>query len=207
MSSSQNESALEKFIEKIDFAKLEGKPEDFYKAGIAFVENGQFDDGIVEFVKVIKTTPNQDNHFIECQKELESLGFSKNDIQTVIRTPIPKISHLKINEENSSIANDVNRVKQKSTEEEMYRVISRISLFVLFIAGLGSLCLGLVGLGTGDEGGRQSAMPFVVIYPIIFLLPLLLSKGLHKLGETRYALFIDILSIILVIFLVATNFK
>jgi len=83
MSSSQNESALEKFVEKIDFAKLDGKPEDFYKAGIAFVGNGQFDDGIIEFVKIIKTVSHQDSLFINAIKELKSMGFSNNDISVV----------------------------------------------------------------------------------------------------------------------------
>ena len=57
-------SALDKFAEKIDFTKLEGKPDDFYRAGLAFVENGQFDDGIIEFVKTIKTAPHQDILFV-----------------------------------------------------------------------------------------------------------------------------------------------
>ena len=50
----KTESALDKFVEKIDVSKPEGMPEDSYKAGLAFVENGQFDDGIIEFVKIIK---------------------------------------------------------------------------------------------------------------------------------------------------------
>lgn len=78
-----SESALEKFAKKIDFANLDGKPEDFYKAGLTFVENGQFDDGIIEFVKIIKTATRQDLLFTNSVKELKSMGFSTADISTI----------------------------------------------------------------------------------------------------------------------------
>ncbi|MBN8657562.1 MAG: hypothetical protein J0M11_17660 [Anaerolineae bacterium] len=80
---SNSESALDKFAKKIDFTKLEGKPEAFYKAGLTFVENGQFDDGIIEFVKIIKTISHQDSLFVDAVKELKSLGFSDTDINKI----------------------------------------------------------------------------------------------------------------------------
>ncbi len=85
--STNSESALDKFVEKIDFAKLDGKPEDFFKAGLAFVENGQFDDGIIEFVKIIKTVSHQDSLFVNAVKELTSMGFSDSDISAISGSP------------------------------------------------------------------------------------------------------------------------
>ena len=85
--STNSESALDKFVEKIDFAKLDGKPEDFYKAGLAFVENGQFDDGIIEFVKIIKTVSHKDVLFVNAVKELTSMGFSDADISAISGDP------------------------------------------------------------------------------------------------------------------------
>ena len=79
-------SGLSRFAEKIDFAMLKGEPKDFYTAGIIFVEKGQFDDGIIEFVKVIKTASLKDDLYVSVQKELESMGFSKMDIENVRQT-------------------------------------------------------------------------------------------------------------------------
>ena len=80
---SNSESALDKFAKKIDFANLTGNPADFYKAGLAFVENSQFDDGIIEFVKIIKTVSHQDVLFVNAVKELKSMGFSSADISAI----------------------------------------------------------------------------------------------------------------------------
>lgn len=83
----KTESALDKFVEKIDVSKPEGMPEDSYKAGLAFVENGQFDDGIIEFVKIIKTVPHQEALFADAEKELKSMGFSDIDIRAIAGIP------------------------------------------------------------------------------------------------------------------------
>ena len=72
---------LNSFAEKIDFTNLEGMPEDFYKAGLSFVEKGQFDDGILEFVKVIKTAPPESEYYSLAKKELAKLGFFGNDLR------------------------------------------------------------------------------------------------------------------------------
>jgi hypothetical protein len=80
-------SALDKFAEKIDFTKLEGNPDAFYKAGVAFVENGQFDDAIVEFLKIIKTVSHQESMFLDAVKELKSMGFSSTDISAITGIP------------------------------------------------------------------------------------------------------------------------
>jgi hypothetical protein len=208
MNNSPNaESPLEKFVEKLDFTNLEGKPEDFYKAGLAFVENGQFDDGIVEFVKVIKTISNQDTLFLESEKELKSMGFSSADIRAAIRMPISKKDFNAIkNEKGFEGEQDIDMVKSQNMEQKIYGVVKWINLFILLTAGLCSAAIGVIGTATGDEGGRQSSIPFF-LFPIIFLFVFLVSKVLHKMGETRYALILDILSIIFVIFLVVTNFN
>ncbi len=204
---SNSGGVLEKFLEKIDITNLEGKQEEFYNAGLAYVENGQFDDGIVEFLKVIISTSNQDLIYIKCEEELGSMGFSKDDIQAVVGVSTPESFHFPKSEKNSPVTEDVNSGDQKNKEEKIYKTVSLISSVILFVFGSGSFCLGMIGLGTGDEGGRQESMPFVIIFPVASLLVFLLSKGLYKLGETRYALFIEILSIALVIFFVIVSFK
>ena len=84
---SNSESALDKFAKKIDFANLTGNPADFYKTGLAFVENSQFDDGIIEFVKIIKTVSHEDVLFVNAVKELTSMGFSDDDISAISGSP------------------------------------------------------------------------------------------------------------------------
>lgn len=76
-------NSLEKFIEKIDFSKLTEKPDYYYKTGVAFIEKGQYDDGIIEFTKVIKITSVEDELHAFAQKELENMGFSKTDIDGI----------------------------------------------------------------------------------------------------------------------------
>lgn len=71
---------LSGFAEKIDFTKLKGSPEDFYKAGQAFIGKAQFDEGILEFVKVIKLAPTNSEVYGLASNELKSLGFSDSDI-------------------------------------------------------------------------------------------------------------------------------
>ena len=80
---SKSGNALNRFVEKIDFTKLNGTSEDFYKAGLACIENGQFDDGIQEFVKVIKTASIDSPSFGQAVKELKSMGFSGADISAI----------------------------------------------------------------------------------------------------------------------------
>jgi len=43
---------VSKFAEKTDYASLKGAPKDFHEAGL-----GQFNNGIIEFVKVSKQDP------------------------------------------------------------------------------------------------------------------------------------------------------
>lgn len=76
----KNDPALNSFAEKIDFTKLVGTPEGFFKAGLSFVEKGQFDEGILEFVKVIKTTPPESEYHRLAMKELAGMGFLENDL-------------------------------------------------------------------------------------------------------------------------------
>jgi hypothetical protein len=75
-----DKSTLDLIAEKIDFSKLTGKPEDFYQAGVAFVENGQFDNGILEFVKVIKISLPATKVYELAVKELKRMGFNDKDI-------------------------------------------------------------------------------------------------------------------------------
>jgi hypothetical protein len=145
-------SALAMFAERIDFTKLEGKPEDFYQAGLTFVESGQFDDGILEFVKIIKMVPHRAPLFIDAVKELKRMGFTSTDISAItgdheyvegIKAVLVSAAASPVNEKNTS-----------------HLFVGAITL-LLFAAGLCSGAVGLVGMGTGDEGGRQASIPYV----------------------------------------------
>ncbi len=83
---SKSGNSLNEFVEKIDFTTLKGTPEDFCKAGLAFIENGQFDDSIQEFVKVVKTSSIDSPTFEQAVKELKSMGFSGADISAITST-------------------------------------------------------------------------------------------------------------------------
>lgn len=71
------------FAEKADSMSLTDAPEDFYKAGLAHLEKGSFDDAILEFVKTIKATLPRDGLYDLARKELMNMGFSEADISRV----------------------------------------------------------------------------------------------------------------------------
>lgn len=74
---------LRQVSQKIEANLLDGSPEEFYKAGIIFIEKGQFDDGILEFVKIIKTALPDSELYKMAEKELMNMGFSEADIRKI----------------------------------------------------------------------------------------------------------------------------
>ena len=123
---SNSESALEKFAEKIDFINLTGMPEDFYKAGLAFVKNGQFDDGIIEFVKIIKTISHQDSLFVDAVKELKSMGFSNSDIRLI--TGLQEIDVPSLISNNEAGLQNLGNERDNTKTLKPYEILKKIPL-------------------------------------------------------------------------------
>ncbi len=177
MSSLPNsESALEKFVEKIDFTKLEGNPEDFYKTGLAFVENGQFDDGIIEFVKTIKTVSHQDSLFVNAVKELKSMGFSDTDIHV--------ISGISKSESEVNLP-DTDPI-QKSTQDALstHKIVSTVYVLLtslILIINCWGLMFGLAVVGWQAIIGLV-LMPILIIGGCIYGSKYFINQGNTRLG-------------------------
>lgn len=206
MSSLPNsESALEKFVEKIDFTKLEGNPEDFYKTGLAFVENGQFDDGIIEFVKVIKTTTLDNSLFQEVVKELKSMGFSSADIRLITRYSELEISNIApqaissppLEIEQSSVPPSFWNNRKQKLQSIFYIVVAVFvltipySLYSIFIYPIVIFPVGLIGLFMDTDRYSLLAFPVWAIY--IGLSFNIISNNEKKIVSRIYILLIFLL--------------
>jgi tetratricopeptide (TPR) repeat protein len=75
--------ALEKFIAEIDQLELNKPAEEYYKRGNELIIQGQFDDAILEFVKVIRISSPQEKWYQSAQISLKEMGFSEADIRQV----------------------------------------------------------------------------------------------------------------------------
>ncbi len=138
-------------------------------------------------------------------EDAEAVGKMLGNFQERDVLPFCQANGKKVSEVQKTATN--NDVEEKNFSQ-FFTVISKINYFLLFTAGLFSGAIGLIGMGTGDEGGKQGAMSFLFTYPFAFLLLYLYSKGLHKGGNTKYTFMIDILLIVLVVFWVikSTNY-
>jgi hypothetical protein len=76
-------NALEKFIQKINSLKLEESAEEYLKHGMVLSEKFEFDDAILEFVKVISVSTPEDNTYQTAKKQLKGMGFSESDIKHI----------------------------------------------------------------------------------------------------------------------------
>ena len=76
-------NALEKFIQKINSIKLDKPAEDYLKRGMALSEKLEFDDSILEFVKVIRVSMPEDKAYQTARKQLKAMGFSESDIRHI----------------------------------------------------------------------------------------------------------------------------
>lgn len=78
-----SENALENHIKKINSMKLEKPAEDYLNHGLAFSEKFEFDEAILEFVKVIRLTTPEDTAYQKAKKQLVEMGFSESDINQI----------------------------------------------------------------------------------------------------------------------------
>ncbi len=77
-------NALEKFIKKVNSIKLNKSAEDYLKQGMASLEKLEFDDAILEFIKVIRLSSSEDNVYQTAKNQLKKMGFSEADIKHVL---------------------------------------------------------------------------------------------------------------------------
>jgi len=74
---------LESFIAKINHMELNESAEQYRKRGDGFMKSNQFDDAILEFVKVIRISSPQEEWYQAAQADLKKMGFSDADIRQV----------------------------------------------------------------------------------------------------------------------------
>jgi tetratricopeptide (TPR) repeat protein len=78
---------LEAFIAKINHMDLNESAELYQKRGDEFLKNNDFDDAILEFVKVIRISSPQDESYQAAQSALQKMGFSDADIWQIRLQP------------------------------------------------------------------------------------------------------------------------
>lgn len=80
---SSTDGALEMVIQKIDRVNLKKTPKEYLKRGMEFVEKGEFNDAILEFAKVIRTSSPKEEYYQSAKKTLKEMGFSESDIKQI----------------------------------------------------------------------------------------------------------------------------
>ena len=75
--------ALNKFKQRINQENLDKPAEEYFKHGIEFMEKLEFDDAILEFVRVIRISSPQETIYQSAKKRLEEMGFSEADISHI----------------------------------------------------------------------------------------------------------------------------
>jgi hypothetical protein len=81
-----------------------------------------------------------------------------------------------------------------------YKIFTSINIFLLVIVGGCTGAVGLIGMGTGDEGGQAAATPGV-LFPVIYLGTIIASHYLHKNNATTFAIMIYIIPILYFVYL------
>lgn len=76
-------NALEKFIVIVNSMELNGDPAEYYKNAELLMEKNEFDEAILEYIKVIRVAPPQDKWSVSAQKGLKTMGFSEADIRHI----------------------------------------------------------------------------------------------------------------------------
>jgi hypothetical protein len=76
-------SALSRFIKIVNQENLNKSAEEYLQRGIKFMENSEFDDAILEFVKVIRKSSPQEQVYKTAEHQLKAMGFSEADINPV----------------------------------------------------------------------------------------------------------------------------
>lgn len=80
---SSTDNALELVIEKINRMSLKKPAEEYFKRGMELLEKDEFNDAILEFVKVIRTSSPKDQHYQSAKKTLKEMGFTETDIRQI----------------------------------------------------------------------------------------------------------------------------
>lgn len=80
---SSTSDALNKFTQKINQENLDKPAEEYFKHGIDFIKKLEFDDAILEFVRVIRISSPQETIYQSAKKQLEEMGFSEADISHI----------------------------------------------------------------------------------------------------------------------------
>jgi hypothetical protein len=83
---------LETFITKINQMDLPEAAQRYRERGDEFLQKNEFDDAILEFVKVIRISSPQDESYQAAQSALKKMGFSDADILQVRLPPSERSS-------------------------------------------------------------------------------------------------------------------
>ncbi len=84
--------------------------------------------------------------------------------------------------------------------EKVFKVFTWINIFLLSTVGLCTGAIGLIGMGTGDEGGIAAARPGV-LFPIIYLATIIASLFIHKNNGNFFSFLIYIIPILYFMYL------
>jgi hypothetical protein len=75
--------ALDKFVQEINSINLDQPAEVYLRQGMALLEKSEFDNSILEFIKVIKVSKLGDNAYQGAKDQLQQMGFSESDIGNI----------------------------------------------------------------------------------------------------------------------------
>ncbi|HAX69013.1 MAG TPA: HEAT repeat domain-containing protein [Anaerolineales bacterium] len=84
--------------------------------------------------------------------------------------------------------------------DKIFKTFTSINIFLLFTVGACVGAIGLIGMGTGDEGGQEASKPGT-IFPVLYLITIIASNYLHKNKSTLFAVIIYIIPILYFIYL------
>ena len=84
--------------------------------------------------------------------------------------------------------------------DKRFKTFTSINIFLLFTVGACVGAIGLIGMGTGDEGGQEASKPGT-IFPVLYLITIIASNYLHKNKSTLFAVIIYIIPILYFIYL------
>ncbi len=78
-----NDTVFERFIQQISAINLDRPAIDYLNQGAAFSGNFEFDNAILEFIKVIKLAAPDEHVYHVAKNELSKMGFSESDISKI----------------------------------------------------------------------------------------------------------------------------
>ena len=93
-----------------------------------------------------------------------------------------------------------NNDNSNNSFDKRFKTFTIINIILLFTVGACVGAVGFIGMGTGDEGGREAAKPGVA-FPILYLITIIASNYLHKNKATLFAVIVYIVPILYFIYL------